>query len=34
MEMNQWIDLNYDTPLNINNPGTIGEPTAVVGRCG
>jgi hypothetical protein len=26
MEMKQWIDLNYDTPLNTSNPGTIGEP--------
>ncbi|NDJ63246.1 MAG: Flp family type IVb pilin [Chloroflexi bacterium] len=28
MELNNVIDLLYDTPLNVNNAGTIGEPAA------
>lgn len=27
MEMKRWIDLFYDTDINRNNPGGIGEPT-------
>ncbi len=27
MEMRRWIDLFYDTDVNRNNPGGIGEPT-------
>lgn len=33
METRQWLDLNYDTLENINNPGTLGEPARASGAA-
>lgn len=33
MELTPIIDLNYDTPLNIDNPGTLGEPLRTSGAA-